>query len=453
MRNRSLLLLAAITALAAHAMPARAQSVVSGYVFDSLRTKRNLVDAQVVIVELNRYAATDAGGHYRFAEPVPAGQWTITFLHPVLDSLLTAAPMLPLVVADSSPRTVNLATPSPASFVARVCPNTERVTGVMVGRVHDAGSDKPAAGVRVATDWAEVEFSSGTMRRISRATQTLSDANGNYVLCGIPTDISSEVHAEIDSTSTGPVEVFFGSSPVLRRDFLLNPRNALTAVLSGTVRNLRGDIAADATVVVGADLVTTRTDAQGHFAFAAAPAGTQIVTARLIGARPAAVSVDIIPGQANVADINLKTSAATQLPAVAITGQPPAKGRFAEFAERQRRGTGFYLTESDIARRGAIDLGDVLRFAPGLLATTQGSQTRYTMRGYKGDRCVPTYYVDGLRWFNLAGIGGNTDPMADIGSFVRPGDLRGVEVYRGLGSVPSQYDQANGCGVILFWTK
>lgn len=446
--------LCSVVALAFVAAHARAQAVVSGYVFDSLRTKQKLVDAQVVIVELNRFAATDVSGHFRFDEPVPAGTWTITFLHPVLDSLLTSAPAVPLVIADTKARTVTLATPSPASFIARVCPNTESSTGVLLGRVLDTGSDRPRAGAKVLTDWAEVEFMGGALRRVARSTQAVSDANGNYILCGIPTDISSEVHAEIDSTATGPAEIFFGASPVVRRDFWLNPRNSLRAVLSGSVRNLRGEPAANATVVVGADLVTTRTDDRGRFAFTDAPAGTQIVTARLIGARPASVSADIVPGAVNVADIDLKVRAATQLPTVAITGELPATGRYAEFLERQRRGSGFYMNQADIERRGYFDIRDLISRAPGLTARMRGSRTIYTMRGAMGNPCVPTYYVDGMRWFSTGGgTGTNVDPMDDLAGFVRPSNLRGMEVYRGQGTIPPQYDQANGCGVVLFWTK
>ncbi len=91
--------LAAVAVLTAASRAAAAQATVTGTVFDSLRTRAPLAGANVVIVELSRYAAADARGRFRF-DAVPAGRYGVTFLHPSLDSLDMAAEVVPLVVPE-----------------------------------------------------------------------------------------------------------------------------------------------------------------------------------------------------------------------------------------------------------------------------------------------------------------------------------------------------------------
>ena len=40
-----------------------------------------------------------------------------------------------------------------------------------------------------------------------------------------------------------------------------------------------------------------------------------------------------------------------------------------------------------------------------------------------------------------------------LSGFYRASDLRGVEVYRGLGTLPPRFDRGNGCGSIVIWTR
>ena len=80
---------------------------------------------------------------------------------------------------------------------------------------------------------------------------------------------------------------------VLRRDFVLNLDGSGRTALSGIVRAANGKPAADAAVSVGPGIVSTRTDTQGRYALPNAPAGTQLIEARVIGARPVRMSVDL----------------------------------------------------------------------------------------------------------------------------------------------------------------
>ncbi len=437
-----------------------AQAVVSGYVYDSLRTKAPLVDATVVITELNLFAATDVSGHFSFPQKIPVGTWSVTFLHPVLDSLSVAAGTQRLVIADSGAPLLRLATPSPATFVRQVCPNAEPETGVVIGAVRDASTGKPIAGAKIETEWAEIEVLRG-MKRVARSTETRSAASGGYVLCYVPTDISTELHAELDSTRTGPVEIFLNDRSILRRDFALNSGGVGRTTISGTVRGMNGKPAANAIVSIGPGLASTRTDAAGHYAIPGAPSGTQLIEARIIGARPVRSSVDLVTDVPQVLDFDLK-NAAVELPTVAISGKQTARGRFAEFAERQKRGFGRFITSADIDKKQPVDLVALLQSAGLIYNISRNGQRNLFMRGSSTNSCAPTYFVDGMRWMNAPGGaggamsgGGSAGPstVEDLSSFFRPADIRGVEVYPGFGSIPAQYDPANGCGIILIWTR
>jgi len=91
------MLIRALTLLLLTAPAATAQATVVGVVYDSLFAKAPMKGATVVIPELSRYAPSDDRGRFRF-DTVPAGHYTMTFLHSSLDSMDVAAEILPLAV-------------------------------------------------------------------------------------------------------------------------------------------------------------------------------------------------------------------------------------------------------------------------------------------------------------------------------------------------------------------
>ena len=100
------------------------------------------------------------------------------------------------------------------------------------------------------------------------------------------------------------------------------------------------------------------------------------------------------------------------------------------------------MTGDEIETKGGPYLGDVLRAAPGLVAKYSRKGRTFTMRALAaGDRCVPNYYLDGVRWYPLDG-----DAILELEKVVPLRDLVGVELYRGSGSTPAQFDSNNGCG-------
>jgi hypothetical protein len=66
------------------------------------------------------------------------------------------------------------------------------------------------------------------------------------------------------------------------------------------------------------------------------------------------------------------------------------------------------------------------------------------MRGSVGF-CSPALYLDGTRIQQS-----NDAPIDDL---LHAGVLEGIEVYTSAIAAPMQYQQATGCGVVLFWTR
>jgi hypothetical protein len=191
MRARPLLLLAA--ALSPFAL-AGAQASVTGTVFDSLRTNAWLASPTVVIPELARYTTADVRGRFRF-DSVPAGRFTLTFLHPSLDALDVAAPIVALIVPERGTVSVPLTTPAPATLYARLCPNaSDTATGFLLGRVRDVDDALPLARAIVTAEWSEYGLERGKLKAHAARTSSATNAAGAYVLCGVPSDVESQVY-------------------------------------------------------------------------------------------------------------------------------------------------------------------------------------------------------------------------------------------------------------------
>lgn len=442
----SLLLLAARVAFA--------QAVVTGFVYDSLRTKAPLAGATVVINELSFYTTTDARGRFTF-DKVAAGKYSITFLHPTLDTLLMAAEMVPLEVPDTGRVVARLAIPSAPTVMRRVCGERDSSTGFVIGAVRGIADGTSLAGVVVQSNWTDLELTPKGIVSHPQSASGRTNRVGHYLLCGVPTDIAVQISAAGDSVKTGPVEIYLRSEVAARQDFRLGRSAAPSGTVTGVVRTGRTKAAAGAQVrLVGTDRTAT-TDADGRFAIPSVVAGTQTVEARMIGARPVSLTVDVLDRAPTELNIDLDKLVA-ELPSVSIIGKRKETGRFAEFLDRSRTGAGHYMDEAAIAKTGAWDIAEVLGHVPGLkVEVPQSAAAKFvTMRG-----CLPTFYLDGSRWLNDAwstaagdGLRKAGSTLGDLSAFYHSDNIRGIEVYSSA-TAPSQYSTFSDCGVILLWTK
>lgn len=127
------------------------------------------------------------------------------------------------------------------------------------------------------------------------------------------------------------------------------------------------------------------------------------------------------------------------------------------FRERVRTGLGVYITSSDIARRRPMYITDMLRGVPGVTLSMSGSGGRPVVQMARsvGRSCSTRIFVDGML-LNPTMMT-PTGPRADvfrIDDIVSPGSVEGIEIYRGLSTIPPEFLTGDSqCGVIAIWTR
>lgn len=130
----------------------------------------------------------------------------------------------------------------------------------------------------------------------------------------------------------------------------------------------------------------------------------------------------------------------------------PTSSFHSDFEHRRRRGFGRYISQEEIEERNPPFVTDILRSVPGVHIQSSGQgRNAIVYTGRVADlrgQCPAQIYVDG---FHVNRAGGSTFRIDDI---VRPLEVYGIEVYRGLSTVPPEFlsPQAD-CGVVAIWTR
>ena len=123
------------------------------------------------------------------------------------------------------------------------------------------------------------------------------------------------------------------------------------------------------------------------------------------------------------------------------------------FRQRRSQGMGIYITRQDIERRRPMYTSDLLRSVPGveLVGGGGGSRPRVALSRGLGMGCATQVFVDGML-VNRRSFGEIIDFRLD--DVVSPGSIEGIEIYRGLSSIPPEFLNADSqCGVIAVWTR
>lgn len=136
-----------------------------------------------------------------------------------------------------------------------------------------------------------------------------------------------------------------------------------------------------------------------------------------------------------------------------VTVLPPSeRGKLAGFYRRMRRGQGHFITREEIEARDPFRLTDLVHLAPGFQTVSfgDGSGRRHARMGRATvleslDRCRVRYWLDGHP----------VHPASDFElDLVPPGDVGGIEVYRGVSETPVQFRPRGAiCGVVVIWTR
>jgi hypothetical protein len=135
----------------------------------------------------------------------------------------------------------------------------------------------------------------------------------------------------------------------------------------------------------------------------------------------------------------------------------PRSSVFTNFDNRVRTGNGYYITRADIERRAPNLITDILATVPGVRLESSGAGTRRHIRMARSAsrECPVQIFVDGLlvtRRITPA-FGAPTAGFA-VDDVVSPRSVEGIEVYRGLSTVPPEFLTPDAeCGVVAIWTR
>lgn len=185
------------------------------------------------------------------------------------------------------------------------------------------------------------------------------------------------------------------------------------------------------------------TDSVGRFLFEDLKPGAYRIEASLIGFAPLSAVVNLAAGERK--DLEFRADTLGQLlPTIFVEGEPePVVLRvMTTFERRMSNGQGRFITRDDIARRNPIRLIDMIRFLPGVRTDCRGPICQILLNHDRGG-CLPAIFVDDQR--TSFAVLDNTPP----------GDVEGVEVYRGVAETPPELNNetARCGGAIAIWTR
>jgi hypothetical protein len=456
---------------------AAALSTVAGTVFDSIgRTALRGASVQIVgaadpVLGRRFTALTDSVGRYAIPD-VPPGRYLTGFQHPSLDSLGIESEDRAITLADGSFQ-LDFGTPSPATFVALVCPDQPNGS-LLVGHVRSTGSQAPLPDATVSASWSELDTSAVFPAQQNRERSIRAAPSGWFALCGLPHDLAILARAGAGADSSGYVRLSVPARSVRVATFHVGGAVRATgasddilpaqvvwrgeAQLTGIVRDERGQPMANARLSVWGTDTETTTDTRGRFRLGGLPGGTQTVEARAIGFQPVERIIQLSPDEPASADIAL-SDRVTELAGVNVKATA-VRARFAPFYERMRdaeRGInhGYFIAPEDMERRKPTQITNMFEGLAGIRveqmpgsADPRNKIVRGALREV-GGYCLMTIYLDGIRVAGM--VGGGHDP---INQLIDPTTVAAMEVYPRPVSAPPQYQSLNGtCGVILIWTK
>ena len=469
MRRAPILALAGLALALAPLGAQRGTARLEGEVTDSTRD-RPLAAAMVLVTRdapepaLWFSAVTDARGRFRL-DSLPAGRYTVALAHPMLDSLELTLPPNNLTLDDGERARLALALPSGATLRRLACPGVTLPpgTGVLLGQVVDADTERPLTDAVVAVSWSDLAVDRATLKaeQVSRTEGVRTTAQGTYRLCGVPTDSWLAVQVQRAgragaalqsmvseaagvatlnlSLSAGATRPIASTDSAAEAELAVRPLLEGTASVSGSVLDATGQPLPGSQVRVLETAGSARADTAGRFLLSGLPAGTQVLETKRVGYRIVQQPIQLRAGRRT--EVEVRLTRIVSLDSIRVVAQ---RSRYREFEQRRRAGFGRYFTEEDVASRHLFQVSDLLRMTPGFKVFGTGIESKVVSSrivgsgtGFNRPCEEANVVIDGMQ-------------RQDI-NWVHPNDVAAIELYPGPAGAPSQYE--NRCGLIVIWTK
>lgn len=227
------------------------------------------------------------------------------------------------------------------------------------------------------------------------------------------------------------------------------------SVVSGVIEDSVGN------PIVGADIYIpnlpqrTRSGAGGTYRLPGLPGGPVMIVARRIGYIPTTVTVHLRPGKSHDLDLTLSEIQARgfELPIVTVVAGPGTIRSVFQAGFFLRRATypgGTFFDRDYIVAMNPLYLSDVFRTTTGMQQVRdRRGNSQWITRVNSTTNCPVRFFIDGIS-VPLNGM--------SIDELVRPIEVEGIEIYRGVATVPAEFSgksvqDDSRCGVVAIWTR
>ncbi|MGH7653856.1 MAG: carboxypeptidase regulatory-like domain-containing protein [Gemmatimonadaceae bacterium] len=436
--------LAPVSARAQAALPPVPSNFASliGAVDDSIRGGR-LIGAIVTVVGTERRGVTDVNGIFQI-DSIPPGTHEIAVTHPLLDTLGVQVRSAPFVLTAGRRDEATARTPTFEEVRAKACSRASLISGsaILIGRVLQADTDKPANGGSVSLVYKDVS----QKEAIEKVRTGRVAPNGAFAICGLPGTLTGNVQATFGGVTTADVPLSTKDESISTAILLVGNAGPGRAVITGVVTAQGGAPVAGAQVTVIGTTSIVETSSGGAFTLAGLPAGTQEAVVRKIGFAKISQIVHLTSTTPTTLKVVLEP--ATVLGTVHVVGQMETGLTKIGFLARKQLGRGWYLTPEQIAEKNPSQTTDLFRMAQGMqLISGTGGQylTSTSTIGSSSDGCI-NIFIDRSRFDQFQ--------PGDVDDAIPTADLGAVEYYQRPSDVPTEFDvPGKSCATLVVWTK